>query len=140
MKTYLLISPQPWGKMFLSKHNYAIELAEAGNKVYFLNPPTYKRFSAKLNVRVQKEMSNLFLIDYDLSMPVHVLRFKARRVYDLIINNSLIRQINKLADFDELWCFEPNIFSGFRPFNAKKKLLFIVDQHDNVVDHGVLQL
>jgi hypothetical protein len=117
--------------MFLSKHNYAIELAEAGNKVYFLNPPTYKRFSAKLNVRVQKEMSNLFLIDYDLSMPVHVLRFKARRVYDLIINNSLIRQINKLADFDELWCFEPNIFSGFRPFNAKKKLLFIVDQHDN---------
>ena len=131
MKTYLLISPQPWGKMFLSKHNYSIELAEAGNKVYFLNPPTYKKFSTKLNVRVKEEQQNLFLIDYDLSVPVHVLRFKARPVYDFIINNSLVRKLNKLAKFDELWCFEPNIFAGFRPFNAKKKLLFIVDQHDN---------
>ena len=131
MKTYLLISPQPWGKMFLSKHNYAIELAESGNKVFFLNPPTYKKFSTKLNLRVSEERPNLFLVDYDLSTPVHVLRFKARGVFDLIINNSLVKQINKLARFDELWCFEPNIFSNFRPFNAKKKLLFIVDQHDN---------
>ena len=38
-KTILIISPQAWGKMFLSKHHYAIELAKRGNAVYFLNPP-----------------------------------------------------------------------------------------------------
>ena len=38
-KTILIISPQAWGIMFLSKHHYAIELARRGNRVYFLNPP-----------------------------------------------------------------------------------------------------
>lgn len=131
MKTYLLISPQPWGKMYLSKHNYAIELAEAGNKVYFLNPPTYKKIASKLDLKVKEEFPNLFLVDYFLSVPVHILRFKARPVYDLIMQYSLIRQLNKLAAIDELWCFEPNLFSSFKAFRAKKKLLFIVDQHDN---------
>lgn len=131
MKTYLIISPQPWGKMYLSKHNYAIELAEAGNKVYFLNPPTYKKLAPKLALTVKEERPNLFLLDYFLSKPVFVLRFKARPVYDFLMHSTLIKAVNRLAHFDELWCFDPNIFSGFRPFNARKKLLFIVDQHDN---------
>lgn len=131
MKTYLLISPQPWGKMYLSKHNYAIELAEAGNKVYFLNPPTYKKITGSVPLKIQEERPNLFLIDYTLSQATYVLRFKARTVYDFIIRKGLIQKLNKLARFDELWCFEPNLFSSFKVFNAKKKLLFIVDQHDN---------
>lgn len=131
MKTYLLISPQPWGKMFLSKHNYAIELAEAGNKVYFLNPPVYKTISTRLHLTVKEEVPRLCLVDYVIPVPVHKLRFKARFIYDFIIRTTLIKQLNKLAEFDELWCFEPNIFSSFKAFNAKKKLLFIVDQHDN---------
>lgn len=130
MKTYLLISPQPWGRMFLSKHNYAIELAEAGHAVYFLNPPTYKKFSTHLDIRVKEELPNVFLVDYTLSNTAYVLRFKARAVYDLI-NKSLVKKLNRLAAFDELWCFEPNLFSDFRIFNAKRKLLFIVDQYEN---------
>lgn len=131
MKTYLLISPQPWGKMFLSKHNYAIELAKNGHTVYFLNPPTYKKKLAPIAVTTAMVLPNLYVVDYTLSQPVHILRFKARSVYDFIIKKSLIRRLNELARFDELWCFEPNIFSSFAPFTAKKKLLFIVDQHDN---------
>ncbi len=130
MKTYLFISPQPWGKMYLSKHNYAIELAEEGNTVFFLNPPTYKKFSANLNVRVKEELPNVFLVDYTLSNTAYLLRFKARTVYDLI-NKSLVKKLNRLAAFDELWCFEPNLFADFKVFNAKKKLLFIVDQYEN---------
>ncbi len=45
-KTILIISPQEWGKMLLSKHHYALELAKAGNIFYFLNPPDKK---AELN-------------------------------------------------------------------------------------------
>ena len=131
MKNYLLISPQPWGKMYLSKHNYAIELAEAGNKVYFLNPPTYKKISARFDLNMREELPNLYLVDYFLSAPLHIMRFKARFIYDVIIQNSLVRKLNKMASFDEIWCFEPNLFSNFTFFQAKKKLLFIVDQHDN---------
>lgn len=131
MKTYLLISPQPWGEMYLSKHNYAIELAEAGNKVYFLNPPTYKKIAGKVSIKLKEQLPNLYLVDYTLSVPVYILRFKARPIYDIIIKKLLITRLNKLAQFDQLWCFDPNLFSSFSPFNAKKKLLFIVDQHDN---------
>jgi hypothetical protein len=38
-KTILVISPNNWGTMHISKHHYAIELARLGNSVYFLNPP-----------------------------------------------------------------------------------------------------
>jgi hypothetical protein len=39
-KTVLLISPERWGKMRVSKHHYAIELADRNCKVYFLEPPS----------------------------------------------------------------------------------------------------
>lgn len=116
--------------MYLSKHNYAIELSEAGHTVYFLNPPAYKKFASKFDVRVKRELPNLFLVDYTLSTTAYLLRFKARKVYDLI-NRSLVKKLNGLASFDELWCFEPNLFADFTVFNAKKKLLFIVDQYQN---------
>lgn len=117
--------------MYLSKHNYAIELARSGHTVYFLNPPTYVKSLESISLSVKQEKPNLYLVDYNLSLAIHHLRFKARIAFDLFIRKSLIRQLNKLANFNELWCFEPNIFSSFQPFNAKKKLLFIVDQHDN---------
>ena len=131
MKSYLIISPQPWGKMYLSKHNYAIELALAGNTVYFINPPNYQRFSASFSKTVEEVQQNLFVIDYTIPSSVYVLRFKARPIHDYFIRKTLIKQLNSISRFDELWCFEPNIFSGFKGFNARKKLLFIVDFHDN---------
>ena len=38
-RTILLVSPNEWGAMHVSKHHYALELAERGNRVIFLNPP-----------------------------------------------------------------------------------------------------
>ena len=34
----LLISPQHWGTMRVTKHHYAIELAKLGHEVFFLEP------------------------------------------------------------------------------------------------------
>jgi len=42
-KTIFILSPQPWGKMHISKHHYAIELAKKGNLIYYFNPPAKKR-------------------------------------------------------------------------------------------------
>lgn len=46
-KTILIISPEPWGKMMISKHHYALELAKLGNEVYFLNPPNNNSIKKK---------------------------------------------------------------------------------------------
>lgn len=39
-KNILIISPEAWGKSFVSKHHYACELGHRGNQVFFLNPPS----------------------------------------------------------------------------------------------------
>ena len=38
-KKVLILSPQGWGKMRISKHHYALQLAAQGNEVCFVNPP-----------------------------------------------------------------------------------------------------
>ncbi|MGB0424883.1 MAG: hypothetical protein ACPGED_11180, partial [Flavobacteriales bacterium] len=35
----MIVSPEAWGKNKLSKHHYAIGLAERGNQVFFLQAP-----------------------------------------------------------------------------------------------------
>src|SRR5690606_6788212 len=59
-KNILLISPEPWSHIFVSKHHYAIELAKRGNYVYFLNPPADVG-----NVVIDKtNISNVFVVNY----------------------------------------------------------------------------
>lgn len=67
-KTILLISPQSWGKMFLSKQHYAIELAKKGNKVYFLNPPNENSIQQTEAIEIISSdiSSNLFLINHKI--------------------------------------------------------------------------
>ncbi|MEM6460766.1 MAG: glycosyltransferase [Pseudomonadota bacterium] len=40
MSAVLIISPEPWDGLFVSKHHYAIELARRGHSVFFFGPPT----------------------------------------------------------------------------------------------------
>ena len=70
-KKILIISPQHWGKMFLAKHHYAIELAKRGNEVYFLNPPEQKKFGIRSRIQITAltEYPGLHLIDHQLFFP-----------------------------------------------------------------------
>ena len=60
-KTILLISPEPWEGIFVSKHHYAEELTRRDNLILFLNPPV-KALDAPLKIRHIK--NNLILVDY----------------------------------------------------------------------------
>src|SRR5215467_4271003 len=72
-KTVLILSPQAWGNMHISKHHYAIALAKRGNKVYFLNPPGEgHRSSKKLSIREIENIDNLFLVTHRLSFPYNL--------------------------------------------------------------------
>ena len=51
-KTILILSPQSWGKMFVSKHHYAIGLAKKGAVVYFLNPPDQENHQPKGDITI----------------------------------------------------------------------------------------
>jgi hypothetical protein len=61
-KTILIISPQNWGELYISKHHYAIELIKQGNTVYFLNLPS--RNSSLFKKTEVLAYPGLFVIDY----------------------------------------------------------------------------
>src|SRR5450755_421301 len=110
-KVILVLSPQSWGKMMLAKHHYALELAKAGNQVYFLNPPnndhwSVKKVSDRIRIRISSENSNLSIIDQELYFP-YIFKFHARSLYNFLVK----RQIRNILDsigrsVDILWSFD----------------------------------
>jgi hypothetical protein len=97
--------------MMLAKHHYALELARAGNKVYFLNPPdnrywTFKNFSKRIRIRISSENPNLSIIDQELYFP-YIFKYHARKLYNILIKKQ-IRDILRMIDrpVDIVWSFD----------------------------------
>ena len=69
-QTILIISNEPWGDMWYSKHNWANELSNK-NKVYFINPPEKwsptHLFSS--NTTVTNYSKSLSIVDYNNRFP-----------------------------------------------------------------------
>lgn len=120
-KNILIISPEPWGTNFVSKHHYASELSKL-NIVFFLNPPT-KKFSA------HEVNPNLRAIDYK---PIvrGINRFPQRiRDYLNSINIRKIKKICGVPDFDIIWSFDPFRFQNLSLFNSQLQIYHPVDFH-----------
>ncbi len=124
MKTIVILSTEPWGKMFLIKMHYAVALAEQGNQVYFVNPPavsdtavTNEGLHPNIRIIQLKEMKNRRFLIHKL-FPVY--EFLSRRY---------AKQIKKIIGkaIDELWCFNPHVFMDLKRFGASKTILFLYD-------------
>lgn len=126
-KRILVISPQPWGKMFVAKHHYAAELGKRGNEVYFLNPPSAAN---QHGVQVEELSAHpgLHLVNHRLSFP-DLLRFKARPVYDFLMKRHVQKVIRALGKpVDIVWCFDLNLYSNLAWFKAPVKIYHPVDE------------
>jgi len=124
--TILVISPQPWGEMFISKQHYASELASMGNRVYFLNPPLRAGIFDRFNVSEVKK--NLHVIDHNLIFPMFI-RFHIRSMYNFFMGCHVRSLIGKLdLDFDLTWCFDSNLYSDLDWFRSNMSIYHPVDQ------------
>lgn len=105
-KNILLISPEPWDHIFVSKHHYAVHLAKRGNVVFFLNPP------AKTNRIIETDYKNVYEVDYRGFPPG--LRFFPSIIQKKIML-SVYRQIENLCavKFDIVWSFDNSVFFNF---------------------------
>jgi len=105
-KNILLISPEPWNHLFVSKHHYATHLAARGNKVYFLNPPTENN-SCKTT-----QYKNVYTINYTGFM-------KGLAYLPGFIKRNIIlkkfQRIQQLCNtkFDLVWSFDNSVFYDF---------------------------
>ncbi|MEQ8629784.1 hypothetical protein [Ekhidna sp.] len=124
-KNILLISPEPWGHIHVSKHHYAIKLAQRGNQVIFLNPPSN---NFKLN---KTNYENLKVCDYKGF-------WKGIRFYPKILRtfnqSKVLRSISQIANlkFDIIWSFDNSVFFDFDTIPTHiYKISHIVDYSQN---------
>jgi hypothetical protein len=125
-KTILLISPQSWGMMFLSKHHYAIELAKNGNTVYFLNPPMEHSFYKKEKIEIIPSgiVDNLFLINHRVWFP-HQIRFHAIWLFHVLMRPHVKKILQRIpATIDIVWSFDLGNYYPFRFFGKKPYKIF----------------
>lgn len=126
-KNILVISPQSWGKMRVSKHHYAIELAKRGNNVFFLNPPSDDH-AELFHVVEHDEIQNLRIVSYKPFFS-YLLRFHCRWLFDLLMILQIRILLQKLNDkIDILWNFDFNLYSNLKAFNADTIIYHVVDQ------------
>jgi glycosyltransferase involved in cell wall biosynthesis len=122
-KTILVISPQSWGKMFISKHHYALELARRGNKVFFLNPPGKQEVNGNEPVEIVPSGvdDNLWLVRHRLYFPFN-LKFHALFLFHWLMKFHVKRILKKInTPVDIVWSFDlgntyPLYFFGGKPF------------------------
>ncbi|MFT6841466.1 MAG: hypothetical protein ACJASR_000227 [Psychroserpens sp.] len=119
-KTILIISPQEWGHLQVSKHNYAKELAKKGNSVYFLNPPTDNK--SIINKVIETEHKNLKVINYKGFMKG--LRYLPKFISRFLIHWKFLK-IHKIisTEIDLIWSFDDSVFFDF---NAIPKHIFCI--------------
>ena len=60
-KSILIVSPEPWAHLFVSKHHYAVHLAQRGNKVFF--PKSSRKRIVGKNDRIRKSSGIKLLSD-----------------------------------------------------------------------------
>ena len=123
----LLISPESWNGHFVSKHHYAITLANRGYKVYFLNPPnnSLKRLSIE-----QTKYDNL----WQISAPQVA---KGLRFYPKVLRNYVERiwlenlEKNIGKTFTTVWLFENSRFYSMDFAGKRTKVYHQVDANQN---------
>jgi len=126
----LIISPQHWGIMRVTKHHYAIELAKLGHEVYFLEPiePTWKIGSTSFT---QKEVNpNLKVLSHTILAPYN-LKFHSKIFFDFFMKRHIQKMEKRIGRFDLVWSFDLTDAIPLKYFNANRKIFFAADWPPN---------
>lgn len=122
-KTILIISPQSWGKMFVSKHHYAVELAKRGNTVYFLNPPDEK-LQNNIIIKNEVEGLSLFCIYHKINFP-YFIKFHAIGLFHWLMKGQVKKILKAIGrPLDIIWSFDLENLYPFRLFPGKVLRIF----------------
>lgn len=124
-KNILLISPEPWEHVFVSKHHYATHLAKRGNSVFFLNPPGN-------NIEIKNtSFGNVYNVQYKgfikglRFLPSFLQRNQIMKVY------AQLERLCKVK-FDLIWSFDNSVFYDFSVLSERiLKISHIVDLNQN---------
>jgi glycosyltransferase involved in cell wall biosynthesis len=123
-KTVYLLSSERWGNMRVSKHHYALELVEKGNKVYFIEPPDLANKGIK--IEPSGELPGLFIVKY---RPVYRgKRFLPAFLFNIMVRLQVVLLIKAIGQKpDVLFCIDPYRFMNLQWFKAPVSIFFAAD-------------
>jgi hypothetical protein len=126
-KNILIISPQPWSNMFISKHNFAIELAQRNNFIYFLNPPSFVVSRGEIRIE-ETDIREIKIINWKPLFPL-TLRHKLPGAFNFFQNRVCSRILDLInTPIDIVIDFEPTgVFTNLKKFKAQCSIYFPVD-------------
>ena len=128
----LIVSNEPWGDVWYSKHNWAYELSKK-NRVVFINPPkpwVFKNlFSTKIST--SNYSSTLTILNYTNRFPLTRFEFLFN-INELLISQTIKKWLKKNVVSDYIfWTFDPYRFSSPKQFQPKLTIYFRVDKYIN---------
>ena len=138
-KVIIIVSPQSWGNMFISKHHYALALAKRGNQVYFLNPPDNDNWSLRgkskrVKIETVSNVKNLHLVSHQLYFPYR-LKYHAKSLFRFLMRKQvkdILSVIGKKVDI--IWSFDLGNLYPFHLFNKQSfKIFHPVDESSDPI-------
>lgn len=128
----LILSPQPWAGLQVSKHHYAREAAKLGHDVIFANPPGG---AARIALSASG-IDNLTLLDHP-AMAMRRTKFRARPLFDAFARRRAKAIAAEIGTIDLLWDFDnAGQFTDHRAFGARRSILHVMDQPEDAARHG----
>jgi hypothetical protein len=124
----LLISPQHWGTMRVTKHHYAIELAKLGHEVFFLEPTeaSWKWNQTSFRI-IPSDAEGVKLVKQQINVPYN-LKFHLKGLFDWFIQRHVKKLEKQLGPFDLVWSFDLTNAMPLTYFsNKSKKIFFAAD-------------
>lgn len=120
----VVLSPQPWDGIQVSKHHYARELAALGHRVVFVNPP-----GGADAVRLRAtDVDGIRVVDHP-PMPLRRARFRLRPLFDMAARRRAAAIARATGPVDLVWDFDnTRQFADHRAFGAAHSLLHAVDR------------
>ena len=106
-KNVIILSPQAWDGLWVSKHHVAIELAAKQNTVHYFNPPIHGYFPS-IKINKLEQYPEISIIQMILPKPV-ILRHKMRWLYDFLVEcltNICLKRLK--CSVDIVWDFDVN--------------------------------
>ena len=131
-KTILIISPEAWGAIYVSKHHYAHYLSKE-NSVFFLNPAIAPRNGKYGSMHIEQENAevSLTVITYNNLLPKlnQLPKFIQRKIYKKQANQIL--KFLPVDQIDIIWSFDPFRYFDLHVWRGKMKIYHTVDVHFN---------
>lgn len=130
----LLISPQHWGTMRVTKHHYAVELAKLGHEVYFLEPTeaSWKWNNSAFELS-PSDAQGVTLVRQKINVPYN-LKFHAKGVFDWFIKKHIQKLEKQLGPFGLVWSFDLTNALPLKFFSKTSKKIFFAADWPQVPD------